>query len=83
MEAPTPVHPSRPRTRDDNDPKVVQHRIYVLQYKLRMRAENPVAFLQAKRDYNARHKEERAAYNRMYKARKRAEKAAQELVRAN
>ena len=48
-----------------------------------MRAENPVAFLQAKRDYNARHKEERAAYNRMYKARKRAEKAAQELVLAN
>ena len=48
-----------------------------------MRAENPVAFLQAKRDYNARHKEERAVYNRMYHARKRAEKAAQELVLAN
>ena len=82
MEAQNPAPPSR-RTRDDNDPKVIQHRLYVNQYKLRMRAENPVAFLQAKRDYNARHKEERAVYNRMYHARKRAEKAAQELVLAN
>ena len=81
IQAPAP-HPSRPRTRDDNDPQVVKHRLANIRYLQRMRAENPDAFLLAKRQYNERHKEERNAKERARYARKKAEQAALELVPA-
>ena len=81
IQAPAP-HPSRPRTRDSNDPKVVKHHLASLNYQQRMRAENPTVFLQEKREYNARHKEERNAKERARYARKRAELQAREPVPA-
>ena len=96
IQAPAP-HPSRPRTRDSNDPQVVQARLYALQYQRRMRQEKPEEFLANKREYNLRHKEERNAKDRARYvlnkedknakdraryARKKAEQAAQALVPA-
>ena len=70
-------HPARPRTLDDTDPAVIKKRAYCLAYMQRMRQEKPTEYLQKKREYNARHKADRAAYDRQrYAAKKAAKEAA-------
>ena len=71
-------HPARPRTRDDNDPFVIKERARVLAYLQKTRQEKPDEFLRKKREYNERHKADRAAYaKRRYAAKKAAREAAE------
>lgn len=70
----TQPHPSRPRTRDDNDPTVIADRNRSLARNRRARAEDPEAYLAKKREYNKAHVVQRAEYARAYRARKLAER---------
>ena len=69
-------HPSRPRTRDDNDPFVIKDRAYCLAYMRRMRLEKPEDFLRKKAEYNKRHSAHHAAYAKQWYQAKKAAKAA-------
>ena len=73
-------HPARPRTRDNNDPAVIRNRELCLAGQIRRRQEQPDEYLRQKREYNARHKAERAAYDRRRYAAKKAAKEALEFT---
>ena len=79
MEAKAP-HPSRPRTRDDNDPAVIRFRAYNLEYLRKKKLENRDEYLRKKKEYNARHKAEHAAYLRKWRANRKGAPILEETV---